>query len=96
MGPPSAGEKNLREVELERRLGQPDELGLGLLPAHLREPQLAAQPVRVHARLVVADGTGPAQHLEGESVRQAGLLGHVGQHVLQVAGRAGEEVFLGS
>jgi hypothetical protein len=45
---------------LQRRLSQADEFRLGLLPAHHREAQLAAQAVGIHARLVVAEGTGPA------------------------------------
>ena len=49
---------------------QADELGLRVLPAYAREPQLSPQAVGVHARPKVAHCTGPAKHLKGDAIGQ--------------------------
>ena len=54
------------------RRDQADELGLRVLPAYAREPQLAPQPVRIHTRPEIAHRAGPAKHFEGDTTRQVG------------------------
>jgi len=64
--------------ELERGASQLGDLLTRLTPGDLGEPEFLTQFLWLHPRLVVANGAGPAEHLEGDALVEHSLFGDVG------------------